>query len=116
MRSQNIFGTPKRCCNRKCKQPFYRESHLGFLPESESEVRAIMRCSKCGDTFAILQMVVMAHDYYETLPVDPRYIKKKFNNPISVTEHRQIKKRMDNENVLKSLYEGQRPGIPFREE
>ena len=35
---QTIVGKPKCCLNRNCKHPFFRESHLGWMPKSEVEV------------------------------------------------------------------------------
>ena len=54
---QTIVGKPKCCLNRNCRSPFYKESHLGWLPKSEVEVYTIMRCPKCKDTFAVVQLI-----------------------------------------------------------
>ena len=67
---QTIIGKPKCCLNRNCKTQFTKSSHLGWLPKSEVEVYAIMRCLKCKDTFAIIQLMSMAHEYRDNLPKD----------------------------------------------
>ena len=71
---QTIVGKPKHCLNRNCKHPFFKESHLGWLPKSEVEVYTIMRCLACKDTFAVIQLISMAHEYKEKLPLDPTQI------------------------------------------
>ncbi len=63
-----IYGDVKKCPNRNCRATFYRDSHKGWLPKSELEVYAVMRCPVCRDTFCVVQMIGMVHDYKESLP------------------------------------------------
>ena len=48
-----IFCEPRKCPNRNCKAIFYKDSHKGWLPKSEIEIFAIMRCPVCKDTFIV---------------------------------------------------------------
>ena len=82
---QTIIGKPKCCLNRNCKTQFTKSSHLGWLPKSEVEVYAIMRCPKCKDTFAVVQLISMAHDYRNDLPADQTKISKE--KIISIVEN-----------------------------
>jgi hypothetical protein len=107
MYHQTIVGKPKNCLNRNCKQPFFKESHLGWLPKSEIEVFTIMRCSKCKDTFAVVQLLSMAHDYKAALPKDPSQLSPM--GPISKKEVLNIRKKLDNKESLKTLLEGYKP-------
>ena len=108
MYTNNIFGTPKTCLNRTCRATLYKESHLGWIPKSAVEAYAIIRCSKCQDTFAIVQMYSDVHDYYEILPNNPKFMKPK--GPISQKELRLAKKHLHEDNPLKTLMEGWVPG------
>ena len=105
---QTIVGKPKCCLNRTCKSPFFRESHLGWLPKSEVEVYTIMRCIKCKDTFAVVQLISMAQDYTQSLPKDPSQISP--SGPITKNEMLAFRKKLDNKDSLKNLYEGLKPG------
>ena len=111
MYTQRITGSPSLCCNRLCRAPFTRESHLGYLQKSETEVFAVMRCQKCGDTFKIIQMISKANAYKQAL-------KPGKQNPsapsqkITLSEIDTIRKQMDDDNPLKTLFEGQKPGAP----
>jgi hypothetical protein len=105
---QTIVGKPKQCLNRICKHPFFLESHLGWLPKSEVEVYAIMRCSKCKDTFAVVQLISMAQEYKAALPKDPMQVP--VSGPISKKEISSFKKKLDHKDSLKSLLEGYKPG------
>lgn len=116
MRSQHISGTPRKCINRRCDGVFTKESHLGYLPKSELEVYAVMRCPKCRDTFLVNQGMHMAYDYYEKLPRDPLHAKRN-GQPITIEEMRQVNQRLNSDSkVLKSLFEGQEPPGDLRDE
>ena len=104
---QTIVGKPNKCLNRTCKHPFCKESHLGWLPKSEIEVFAIMRCIKCKDTFAVVQLISMAEDYKIKLPSDPNKINA--TGSISKKEISLMRKKLDSKDGLKGLYEGMKP-------
>jgi hypothetical protein len=108
MHHQTIVGRPKNCLNRTCKHPFFKESHLGWLPKSEVEIYSVMRCLKCKDTFAVVQLISMAHDYRSLLPKDPTQLQIK--DPISRHELMSVQKRLEDNDVLQSLMEGYKPG------
>ena len=105
---QTIVGKPKCCLNRNCKAQFTKASHLGWLPKSEVEVHAIMRCPKCKDTFAVTQLMSMAHDYRSNLPKDESKLSP--NGPITKKETLDFKRKLDNKDSLKELMEGYVPG------
>ena len=105
---QTIVGKPKCCLNRNCKTQFTKSSHLGWLPKSEVEIYSVMRCLKCKDTFAVVQLISMAHDYRTSLPKDPTQIQIK--EPISRHELMSVQKRLEENDVLQSLMEGYKPG------
>lgn len=105
---QTIVGKPKHCLNRNCKHPFFKESHLGWLPKSEVEVYTIMRCPSCKDTFAVIQLISMAHEYKEKLPLDPTQLPS--TSPISKKEISSMRKKLQDKDSLKSLLEGYKPG------
>lgn len=107
MYHQTIVGKPKNCLNRICKTPFTKECHLGWLPKSEVEVFAVMRCSKCKDTFAVVQLISMAHEYKNALPKDLN--QQNLTNPISKKEILNLRKKLESKDSLKSLYEGLKP-------
>ncbi len=104
-----VFGQPTKCPNRNCKALFYKDSHKGWLPKSELEIFAVMRCGTCRDTFLVAQMINMVHEYKESLPT--RGIEK---NKITIfTEDDQLAFRKElfaDENPLWSLYDGFCPG------
>lgn len=110
MFNQTIFGMPRKCPNRTCRHPFYKESHLGWLPKSEVEAFAVMRCPKCKDTFMVVQLMSMVHEYKEKLPKDPKKAAIKLEGPITLAEISRIRKRLETENPLPSLFEGLKPG------
>lgn len=110
MFNQTIFGMPRCCLNRLCRHPFYRESHLGWMPKSEVEAYAIMRCPNCGDTFAVVQLMSMVHEYKERLPRDPKKAELR-GGPITAKEINQMRKRLDTDpHILTSLNDGRKPG------
>lgn len=108
MYTNNIFGTPKTCPNRTCRAKLYKESHLGWMPKSAVEAYVVVRCQKCNDTFAIVQMYSDVHDYYEALPNNPRFMRP--NSPISEKEQKYISKKLQDGNPLQNLLEGWMPG------
>lgn len=107
MYHQTIVGKPKKCLNRNCKHPFCKESHLGWMVKSEIQVYAIMRCSKCKDTFAVVQLMSMANEYKESLPKDST--QNSGQGPISKTEIALMRKKLESKDSLKELYEGLKP-------
>lgn len=106
-----ILGSPTKCPNRNCRSLFYKDSHKGWLPKSELEVYAVMRCPACRDTFLVSQMINMVHEYKENLP--EREIPK---NKIKIfTKDDQLVFREElfsDENPLNNLYDGYYPGAP----
>ena len=108
MHHQTIVGRPKKCLNRNCRHPFFKESHLGWLPKSEVEIYSVMRCLKCKDTFAVVQLISMAHDYRTSLPKDPAQIQGK--EPITKHELISVQKKLEENDILQSLLEGYKPG------
>ena len=104
---QTIVGKPKNCLNRNCKHPFFKESHLGWLPKSEVEVYTIMRCPACKDTFAVIQLISMAHEYKQKLPADPSQVPS--TTAISKKEISNMRKKLQDKDALKSLLEGYKP-------
>lgn len=107
MYHQTIVGKPKNCLNRTCKHPFTKESHLGWLPKSEVEVFAVMRCTKCKDTFAVVQLISMAHEYRTSLPKE--ITQASSLGPISKKEVNNFRKKLETKDALKTLYEGYKP-------
>jgi hypothetical protein len=108
MHHQTIVGRPKKCLNRNCRHPFFKESHLGWLPKSEVEIYSVMRCLKCKDTFAVVQLISMAHDYRTLLPKDTTQFQGK--EPITKHELMSVQKKLEENDVLQSLLEGYKPG------
>jgi hypothetical protein len=47
MLTQTYYGKPKCCYNRKCKHPFDKDSHKGWMQKGVTEVYAVMKCHKC---------------------------------------------------------------------
>ena len=105
MFKQTIVGTPLQCINRTCKASFYRESHLGYYPKNEVEVYAILKCPKCKDTFAVRQTYSMVFDYKNALPKNVTATP----SPITKTEMVNFRKKLEQKDSLKNLYEGLKP-------
>jgi hypothetical protein len=78
------------------------------MPKSEVEVYAIMRCPKCKDTFAVVQLISMAEGYRSALPKDQTQIPP--TAPITKNEVLNIRKKLDGKDSLKTLLEGYKPG------
>lgn len=104
-----VFGKPKNCPNRTCRANFYRDSHKGWLPKSELEVYAVMRCPSCRDTFCITQMINMVHEYKESLPVRelPRSKITIFDSKDQGSFREEL---FSSDNPLTNLYDGYFPG------
>jgi hypothetical protein len=105
---QTVVGKPKNCLNRNCKHPFSKDSHLGWIPKSEVEVYSVMRCLKCKDTFAVVQLNSMAHDYRNNLPNNSS--NQISTSPITKKETVSFRKKLEDKDVLKELLEGYVPG------
>lgn len=98
------FIKPKRCFNRLCKAPFFKESCQGFNPKSISEIECIMHCSECGDTFAVPLVVSVVADYVNGLPSKPKnnVINKSL---ITTNEIEDARKALEDKNILSKLNE-----------
>ena len=109
MFKSSVLGAPTKCPNRNCRSLFYKDSHKGWLPKSELEVYAVMRCPSCRDTFMVVQMINMVHDYKDSLP--ERVLPK--NSAIVFTNKDQESFRTElfsDDNPLTLLYDGYYPG------
>jgi hypothetical protein len=102
MYNQVIIGRPKKCINRNCKTPFFKESLYGYMPKSSTEIFCLMRCSGCGDVFAIIQPVSIVKSYLNKLPSKPKTNRKNITN-ITIGEVEDIKKTMEEKNILSLL-------------
>ena len=104
-----VFGAPSKCPNRNCRAIFYRDSHKGWLPKSELEVYAVMRCPTCRDTFCVTQMINMVHEYKQSLPTRdlPQNKIKLFNTNDQGNFREEL---FSDDNPLTSLYDGYYPG------
>lgn len=70
-----------------------------------------MRCQKCGDTFKVIQMVSKADAYKKALQpgrTNTAMPKQK----ITLNEIDTIRKQLEEDNPLKTLFEGHKPGAP----
>ena len=109
MFKSSVVGAPTKCPNRHCRSIFFKDSHKGWLPKSELEVYAVMRCPSCRDTFMVSQMINMVHEYKENLPE-----RKKEKNKITVfsTEDQNSFRAelFSDDNPLSTLYDGYYPG------
>jgi hypothetical protein len=106
-----IYGKPIKCPNRICKALFYRDCHKGWLPKTELEIYAVMRCNSCRDTFLVTQMLSMVHEYKENLPIreDTGEVNK---IELFTTEDQEVFRRelFSDGNPLWNLYDGYYPG------
>ena len=104
-----VFGAPTKCPNRTCRAEFFKDCHLGWLPKSELEVFAIMKCSSCRDRFMVAQMINMVHDYKENLPV-----RETPQNKITIftEKDREVFRQelFSDDNPLFNLFDGYYPG------
>jgi hypothetical protein len=67
-----------------------------------------MRCLKCKDTFAVVQLNSMAHDYRNNLPNNSS--NQISTSPITKKETVSFRKKLEDKDVLKELLEGYVPG------
>jgi len=104
-----IFGSPTKCPNRTCRAEFFQDCHLGWLPKSELEVYAVMKCVSCRDRFMVAQMINMVHDYKDGLPIRDIY-----PNKIEIftdADGDSFRKELySDENPLFNLFDGYYPG------
>jgi hypothetical protein len=106
-----FFGAPQKCPNRNCRAQFYKDSHKGWLPKSQLEVYAVMRCPVCRDTFCVSQMINMVHEYKESLPA--RDLPKNKITIFDTNDQGKFRQELFAEdNPLMSLYDGYYPGAP----
>ena len=104
-----VFGQPNKCPNRNCRAVFYKDCHKGWLPKTELEVYAVMRCFSCRDTFLVAQMINMVHDYKEDLP--EREIQKNVIKIFTNEDQETFRKELfADDNPLWILYDGYYPG------
>lgn len=105
---RNVLGDPTKCLNRNCRHEFYKESNIGYIPQSPSEVSVVMMCPKCRDVFTITQIPSMVEDYMGSL-------KSKPTPKLTKITHNEIKEVRDvlvnDDNILISIldtpiYEG----------
>jgi hypothetical protein len=104
-----VVGAPRKCPNRSCRAEFFQDSHKGFLPKSELEAYAVMRCPVCRDQFMVIQMLNMVYDYKASLPtrVLPKNEITIFSNEDG--DHFRTELYAD-DNPLWHLYDGYFPG------
>jgi|APCry1669189534_1035231.scaffolds.fasta_scaffold14803_3 hypothetical protein len=109
MFKSSVFGMPQKCPNRNCRAEFFRDSHKGWLPKSELEVYAVMRCPSCRDTFMVAQMINMVHEYKENLPERklPKNETVIFNDMDKESFRTEL---FSDDNPLTTLYDGYFPG------
>ena len=104
-----VYGQPTKCVNRNCRALFYRDSHKGYLPKSELEIYAVLRCPVCRDTFMVSQMINMVHEYKESLPV--REIHPNKITIFTTEDQKTFRNELFKEdNPLFNLYDGYYPG------
>lgn len=96
---RNVLGDPSKCLNRNCRHEFYKESNIGFIPQSPSEITVVMMCPKCRDVFAITQVPSMLEDYIGSLSPKP---KPKISR-ITSSEIKNVRDVLAGDNVLVSI-------------
>lgn len=103
-------GEIKRCPNRTCRAEWFQDCHKGWLPgPTPIEVYAVMRCSCCRDTFMIMQMLNIVHDYKKSLPV--REVSKPKITIFSDEDQNIFRQELfRDDNPLYSLYDNHFPG------
>jgi len=95
---------PKKCFNRKCKARFFKESVIGYAPFNHTTVLCLIKCPECKDVFAVKQIISIIHEYAKELPAKPKINKSKLP-PITALEIEDIRKKMDEENILQNINE-----------
>jgi hypothetical protein len=109
MYKSSVFGMPLKCPNRQCRAEFFKDSHKGWLPKSELEIYAVMRCPSCRDTFMVSQMLNMVHEYKESLP--EREIIKNKKTIFSDSDKEFFRTELfADDNPLTTLFDGYYPG------
>lgn len=104
-----VFGAPNKCPNRTCRSVFYKDCHKGWLPKSELEIYAVMRCPACRDTFCVTQMINMVHEYKQNLPI--REISHPKINIFDTKDQGYFREELfSSDNPLMNLYDGYFPG------
>jgi hypothetical protein len=93
---------PKKCFNRKCKTPFFKEDVIGYAPYNHTTVLCLIRCPSCKDVFAVKQIVSIIHEYARELPAKPKIIRPKMS-PITDSEIESVKKKMEEVNILQEI-------------
>jgi len=99
---RNILGDPTRCLNRNCKHEFYKESNIGYIPQSPAEVAVVMMCPKCHDVFAITQIPSMVEDYMNSLKAEPKSKLPKITRSELVNIQNSL---IGDDNILSSILE-----------
>ena len=107
---RNVLGDPTKCLNRMCRHEFYKESNIGYIPQSPSEVTVVMMCPKCRDVFAITQVPSMVEDYIGSLKPKPS---PKLTR-ITSSEIKDMRDVLAKDNVLVSILDA--PVFDGREE
>ena len=103
MYAQTNLGMFGRCLNRECRKAFTKASHRGFYFKSPTEVFVVMECHECGQSFTLVQLVMLAHDFYRRLPVAPPNFTGM--NEITAAEVRKARKMLDSDMALRMLSE-----------
>jgi len=106
MRSHKISGMPRKCLNRNCDGLFTRQSHLGYMLQSEIDVYIVLRCPSCADTFVVSQTISMAHEYYNKLPKNLKEATKN-GSPITLGELRKFKQQLSQSDNLKNIIDSE---------
>ena len=93
---------PKKCFNRTCKTPFFKEDVMGYAPYNHTTVLCLIKCPVCKDVFAVKQVVSIIHEYARELPTKPKTIRAKLP-AITVSEIEDVKKKMEEFNILQDM-------------
>lgn len=101
MYAQTHYGLHRACLNPVCKKPFTQASHRGYLNKSPTEVIAVMQCKHCRQAYPLIQLVMIAHEYYKKLPVDTK--PEPDLSPITTAEIRKARIMLDSDTALRTL-------------
>ena len=102
MFNQIIIGKPKKCPNRMCRAPFFKDAFQGYMLSSEMEVLCIMKCEACGDQFAIRQPISIVQEYLTELPSKPKRNLKNMK-PITQSDVLEMRKVLDSPTALSDI-------------
>jgi hypothetical protein len=69
-----------------------------------------MLCQECGQSYLLIQLVMLAHDYYKKLPNAPQ--PQTDMNEITAAEVRKAQKMLDSNYALRMLSESAHPDSP----